>query len=63
MTCSNKQGLIEKEARLQEAMATVLNKKHTIPSSTCAFIVSHQILDDQIQLNGKPLYNKANETE
>ena len=61
MTCPNKQDLTEKEARLQEAMAAVSNKKHTIPSAAHAFNVPHQTLYDR--MNGKPPRNKAHETE
>ena len=61
MTRPNKQDLAEKEARLQEAMAAVSNKKYTIPSAAHAFNVPRQTLYDRI--NGKPPRNKAHETE
>ena len=51
----------EKEARLQEAVAAVNAKEHTITSAVRAFNVPRQILYDRI--NGKPPCNKAHETE
>ena len=61
MTRPNKQDLAEKEARLQEAMAAVSNKKYTIPSAAHAFNVPRQTLYNR--MNGKPPRNKAHETE
>ena len=61
MTRPKNQEAIEKEARLQEAMAAVLAKKHTATSAALAFNVSHSTLYDR--LNEKPSRNKAHETE
>jgi DDE superfamily endonuclease/Tc5 transposase DNA-binding domain len=61
MTRPKNQEAIEKEARLQEAMAAVLAKKHTAASATLAFNISRSTLYDR--LNGKPPRNKAHETE
>ena len=61
MTRPKNQEAIEKEARLQEAMATVLAKKHTATSAALAFNVPHSTLYDQ--LDEKPPCNKAHETE
>ena len=61
MTRPKNQEAIEKEARLQEAMATVLAKKHTATSAALAFNVPHSTLYDR--LDGKPPHNKAHETE
>ena len=60
MTCPKKQDLIDKEARLQEAMATVLSKKHTVTSAVLAFNVPRQTLYDRI--NMELLRNKAHGT-
>src|SRR5271169_6401794 len=61
MTCPKNQEAIEKEARLQEAMAAVLAKKHTAASAALAFNVPCSTLYDR--LDGKPPRNKAHETE
>jgi len=61
MTRRNNQELIEKEARLQEAMAAVLVKKYTANSAARAFNVPRQTLYDR--LDGKLPRNKAHETE
>ena len=61
MTRPKNQEAIEKEARLQEAMAAVLAKKHTANSAALAFNVSRSTLYDR--LNEKPPRNKAHETE
>src|SRR5437762_10643485 len=61
MTCPKNQEAIEKEARLQEAMAAVLAKKHNATSAALAFNVHHSTLYDR--LDGKPPRNKAHETE
>ena len=56
-----KQDLINKEARLQEAIAAVLSKKYTVTSAVLAFNVPCQTLYDRI--NGKLPCNKVHETE
>ena len=61
MTRPKNQEAIEKEARLQEAMAAVLAKKHTAASAAITFNVSRSTLYDRF--NGKPSRNKAHETE
>ena len=61
MTRPKNQEAIEKEARLQEAMAAVLAKKHTAASAALAFNISRSTLYDR--LNGKLPRNKAHETE
>src|SRR5437762_6004877 len=61
MTCPKNQEAIEKEARLQEAMAAVLAKKHNATSAALAFNVHHSTLYDR--LDGKPPSNKVHETE
>ena len=53
--------LIKKEARLQEAVATVLSGKHTSHSAAIAFNVPHQTLYDW--LKGKPPLNQAHEAD
>jgi hypothetical protein len=52
---------IEKEARLQEAVAAVLAETHNVPSAAHDFHVPCQTLYDR--LAGKPPRNKAHETE
>jgi DDE superfamily endonuclease/Tc5 transposase DNA-binding domain len=52
---------IEKEARLQEAVAAVLAKTHNVPSAAHDFHVPSQTLYDR--LAGKPPRNQAHETE
>ena len=52
---------IQKEARLQEAMAAVQAKKYTAPAAARAFNVPRQTLYDR--LDGKLPRNKAHETE
>jgi hypothetical protein len=61
MTRPKNQEAIEKEARLQEAMAAVLAKKHNASSNAHAFNIPNQILYDR--LDGKSPRNKAHETE
>ena len=61
MTRPKEQELIEKEARLQGAMAAVSSKQHTVPSAACAFNVPRQTLSDWII--GNPPRNKAHKTE
>ena len=61
MTRPTNQDAIEKEARLQETMATVLTKKHTTSSTAHAFNIPRQTLYNR--LDGKPPRNKAHETE
>ena len=61
MTRPINQEVIEKEARLQEAMASVWAKKHTASSAARAFNVPRQTLYDR--LDGKLPRNKAHETE
>jgi Tc5 transposase DNA-binding domain len=52
---------IEKDARLQEAVAAVLTKTHNVPSAAHDFNVPRQTLCDQ--LNGKPPRDQAHEAE
>ena len=61
MTRPNKQELLEKEAKLQEALAAVMNKQYIANSAALAFDVSHSTLYDR--LDGKSPRNKAHETE
>src|SRR5436190_11010320 len=61
MTHPNQQHPTEKEARLQESLGAVSNKKYTIPSAAHTFNVPRQTLYDR--MNGKPPSNKAHETE
>ena len=49
MTRPNEQEFIEKEARLQEAVAAVLNKQHIAHSAALAFNVPRQILYDRLK--------------
>ena len=51
----------EKEAKLQEAVASVLNKQHTCHSAALAFNVPHQTLYDRVK--GKMPRNKAHEAD
>ena len=48
MTRRENEELIEKEARLQEAIAAVSDKKHTIPSAARPFNVPRQTFVGQI---------------
>jgi hypothetical protein len=61
MTHSKNQEAIEKEARLQEATAAVLTKKHNTSSAAHVFNIPHQTLYNQ--LDEKSSCNKAHETE
>jgi len=61
MTRPKNQEAIEKEARLQEAMAAVLAEKHTASSAALAFNVPRSTLYDR--LDGKLPHNQAHETE
>jgi Tc5 transposase DNA-binding domain/helix-turn-helix, Psq domain len=61
MTRPKLQALIEKEARLQEAVTAVRNKQHTCHSAALAFKVPRQTLYDRVK--GKPPRNKAHEAE
>ena len=53
--------LVEKEVRLQEAVAAVLSGKHTGHSVAIAFNILHQTLYNQ--LKGKPSCNQAHEAD
>ena len=45
---------VEKEAQLQLAIVTVLNKKHTCHSAAIAFDVPRRTLYDRVKGNKKP---------
>jgi predicted transcriptional regulator len=49
MTRPKNQEVIEKEARFQEVMAAVLDKKHNTSSTTHIFNIPHQILYNQLK--------------
>ena len=61
MTRLKLQALVEKEAKLQEAVATIWNKQHMCHSATLAFKVPCQTLYNCVK--GKPLCNKAHEAD
>jgi helix-turn-helix, Psq domain len=61
MTRPTNPALVEKEARLQEAVAAVLSGKHTGHSAAIAFDVPRQTLYDR--LKGKPPRNQAHEAD
>ena len=61
MTRPKKQEQAEKEAKLQEAVASVLNKQHTCHSAALAFNVPRQTLYDRVK--GKMPRNKAHEAD
>ena len=60
MTLAKNPLLIEKEARLQEAITAGLNKKHTCHSSALVFNVPRRTLYDRVNRNKTPR-NKAHE--
>src|SRR5436305_4222248 len=61
MTRLKLQALVEKEAKLQEAVATIWNKQHMCHSAALAFKVPCQTLYNCVK--GKPLCNKAHEAD
>jgi DDE superfamily endonuclease/Tc5 transposase DNA-binding domain/helix-turn-helix, Psq domain len=62
MTCPNNPNAAEKEARLQEAIAAVLNDKHTCHSAAIVFNVPRRTLYDRVKGNKKPR-NQAHELD
>jgi hypothetical protein len=61
MTRPTNPALVEKEARLQEAVAAILSGKHTGHSAAIAFDVPRQTLYDRLE--GKPPRNQAHEAD
>jgi DDE superfamily endonuclease/Tc5 transposase DNA-binding domain/helix-turn-helix, Psq domain len=62
MTRPNNPNAAEKEARLQEAIAAVLNDKHTCHSAAIVFNVPRRTLYDRVKGNKKPR-NQAHEPD
>ena len=62
MTRPKSPNAIEKEARLQEAITTVLNKEYTCHTASIAFNVPRRIIYDHVKGN-KKVRNQAHERE